>query len=215
MSQQRLIPRVREVLRRKHYNLETEKHYVKWIIEFIKYHKLRHPSEMAGKEIEAFLTSLAVEGQMTASTQNQAINALAFLYREVLELQLDDLYRYLRDHSPQTVPDAHPRDEMAATGRAGAAKPITVNTFRRSSAPSRPDLRGSDATYKALDRETPELIYSKQLPVRRGRLVKTNESDYAGPRKVESLQALLSELRDILDGNDKLKDETRFETFIH
>ena len=84
------MDRVREVIRTNHFSYSTEKTYISWIYRFIVYHHKRHPEEMGGKEIAYFLTSLAVERKVSASTQNQALNALAFLYKKVLKIPLGD-----------------------------------------------------------------------------------------------------------------------------
>ncbi len=81
----KLLDRVRAALRVRHYSPRTEESYVGWIRRFILYHGKRHPSSMGAGEVNAFLTSLAVEGNVSASTQNQALSALLFLYRSVLE----------------------------------------------------------------------------------------------------------------------------------
>lgn len=80
----RLLDRVRAALRRKHYSLRTEEAYVAWMRRYIHFHNKRHPQEMGVVEVEAFLTHLAVEQHVAASTQNQALSALLFLYTEVL-----------------------------------------------------------------------------------------------------------------------------------
>jgi len=80
----RLLDRVREAIRARHYSRRTEKAYVDWIKRYIFFHHKRHPMEMGAAEVTAFLTSLAVQGTVAASTQNQALSALLFLYREVL-----------------------------------------------------------------------------------------------------------------------------------
>jgi integron integrase len=85
----KLLEQVSDALRVKHYSYQTEKSYLLWICRFILFHNKRHPKEMGGEEINAFLTHLAVEGKVAASTQNQALSALLFLYREVLHLELD------------------------------------------------------------------------------------------------------------------------------
>jgi len=82
----KLMDQVREVLRYHHYAIRTEEAYVKWILRFIRFHGTRHPKEMGKREIEAFLSHLAINRQAAASTQNQAMNAILFLYREVLHL---------------------------------------------------------------------------------------------------------------------------------
>jgi integrase len=75
----------RDVIRRLHYSIRTEQTYVDWIRRFILFHRKRHPAEMGATEVETFLTHLAVQGKVAASTQNQALNAILFLYRQVLE----------------------------------------------------------------------------------------------------------------------------------
>jgi integron integrase len=95
----RLLDRVREVLRRRHYSIRTEQAYVAWIRRFILYHGKRHPQTMGAREVEAFLSHLAVARKVAASTQNQAFNALLFLYRDVLKQELgllDDVERAKR-----------------------------------------------------------------------------------------------------------------------
>lgn len=85
----KLLEQVSDVLRVKHYSYQTEKSYVQWIRRYILFHHKRHPKEMSGEEINAFLTHLAVDEKVAASTQNQALSALLFLYREVLHLELN------------------------------------------------------------------------------------------------------------------------------
>lgn len=83
-SQPRLLDRLRLALRSRHYSRRTEKTYLMWVRRFIFFHNVRHPAEMAEPEINTFLTHLAVEKRVSASTQNQALCALLFLYRHVL-----------------------------------------------------------------------------------------------------------------------------------
>jgi len=85
----RLLDQVRDAIRLKHYAYSTEKAYVYWAKRFILYHNKRHPKEMGENEIGEFLTHLAVEENVAASRQNQALSALLFLYREVLRKDLD------------------------------------------------------------------------------------------------------------------------------
>lgn len=92
----RLLDRMRLALRSKHYSRRTEKAYVAWTRRYILFHAKRHPSEMGAPEVEAFLSSLATEGQVSASTQNQALAALLFLYREVLGVDLPWLAEVVR-----------------------------------------------------------------------------------------------------------------------
>jgi len=85
----KLLDQVRDTIRLKHYSYGTEQSYVGWIRRYIMFHDKRHPREMGSEEIEAFLTFLAVDGQVSASTQNQAFSVLLFLYCSVLNLKLD------------------------------------------------------------------------------------------------------------------------------
>ena len=87
----KLLDQVRDAIRLKHYAYRTEETYVQWIRRYILFHNKRHPKEMGNAASEAFLTYLAVEGQVSASTQNQALSALLFLYREVLNLEISGI----------------------------------------------------------------------------------------------------------------------------
>ena len=107
----RLLDQVREAIRRKHYSIRTEEAYVSWIRRFILFHNKRHPREMGAPEIEAFLTHLAIERRVAASTQNQALSALLFLYREVLQIDLDLPLRAVRAKRPRRLPTVLTRDE--------------------------------------------------------------------------------------------------------
>ena len=84
----KLLDQVRDVIRRKHYSIRTERAYVDWIKRFIIYHGKRHPGEMAEEEVAEFLTHLARDLDVAASTQNQALSALLFLYKEVLKHEI-------------------------------------------------------------------------------------------------------------------------------
>ena len=101
----KLLDQVRDAIRLKHYAYRTEETYVQWIKRYILFHNKRHPNEMGTAEIEAFLTHLAVQGQVAASTQNQALSALLFLYHEVLEQEIAnvDAFRAKRTHYLPTV----------------------------------------------------------------------------------------------------------------
>ena len=110
----RLLDRVGEAIRVRHYNRRTEKAYLAWIRRYIFFHGKRHPAEMGAPELTHFLTSLAVDGKVAASTQNQALSALLFLYREVLEQHvpwLDDLVYAKRPHH---LPVVLTREEVRA-----------------------------------------------------------------------------------------------------
>ncbi len=84
----RLLDRVREAIRLRHYSRRTEKAYVHWTRRFVLFHNKRHPEQMGGPEVTAFLSSLASDEHVAASTQNQALAALLFLYRHVLGVEL-------------------------------------------------------------------------------------------------------------------------------
>ena len=107
-----LVDEVRGVLRARHYSLRTETAYLGWIKRFILANRLRHPSEMGLREVEGFLTRLAVEGQVASSTQNQALSALLFLYRDVLRLQMDWLEEVVRAKRSRRLPVVLARDEV-------------------------------------------------------------------------------------------------------
>lgn len=100
----RLFQRVRNKLRAKHYSYRTEQQYSAWIRRFILYHGTRHPQEMSGPEVEQFLTHLAVERRVAASTQNQALAAILFLYRQILEIDLPWLANVVRARRPARLP---------------------------------------------------------------------------------------------------------------
>ena len=100
----RLLDRVRDAIKRRHYTYRTEQSYVHWIRRFILYSGKRHPREMGKAEVEQFLTALAVERHVSAATQNQALNALLFLYRHVLELELGWLTDVVPAKRPQRLP---------------------------------------------------------------------------------------------------------------
>lgn len=113
-SSPRLLDRVRDALRVHHYSRRTERAYVAWIRRYILFHGKRHPAEMGAEEVSRFLTALAVEARVSASTQNQALAALLFLYAQVLGNRLpwlDDLVRATR---PRRLPVVLSRDEVRA-----------------------------------------------------------------------------------------------------
>src|SRR5260370_20725609 len=110
----RLLDRVRDAIRARHYSRRTEKAYVNWIKRYIFFHGKRHPAEMGAPEVTKFLTSLAVDGGVAASRQNQALSALLFLYREVLGVELPWLDDVLRAKPPPHLPVVLTRDQVAA-----------------------------------------------------------------------------------------------------
>jgi len=114
MSPSPLLQNLRNVIRRKHYSLRTEEIYVRWVKHYIRYHQLRHPAEMDESHVVQFLTHLAVDRQVSASTQNQALNALVFLYKRVLNRPLGSLAGAARAKSQQRLPVVFTRDEVVA-----------------------------------------------------------------------------------------------------
>jgi site-specific recombinase XerD len=97
-----------------HYSPRTEKAYVQWTLRYVRFHGLRHPREMAEHHINAFLTHLAVEDKVSASTQNQALSALLFLYRHVLEQEVGALGEIVRARRPNRLPAVLTREEVRA-----------------------------------------------------------------------------------------------------
>ncbi len=124
----RLLDQVREVIRFKHYSISTEDAYVQWIKRFIFFHGKRHPREMGVTEIEAFLTDLAVRGKVAASTQNQALNALVFLYQKVLHIELGE-FSAERARRPDRLPVVLTKAETA--NLLAAMKPGTIGLMAR------------------------------------------------------------------------------------
>lgn len=112
VSEPRLLERMRAALRTRHYSRRTEKAYVGWTRRYILFHDKRHPAEMGAQELERFLSSLATEGGVAASTQNQALAALLFLYREVLDLEVPWLADVVRAKRPVRLPTVLTRDEV-------------------------------------------------------------------------------------------------------
>ena len=109
----KLMDRVRYYLRLHHYAYSTEQTYTEWIKQYIFFHKLKHPENMRQKEIEEFLTYLAVERNVAVSTQNQALNALVFLYKKVLGIELDKTINAVRSKKPRKIPVAMTPNEVS------------------------------------------------------------------------------------------------------
>lgn len=109
----KLLDQVRDAIQLRHYSYRTEETYVQWIRRYILFHNKRHPIEMGKPEIEAFLTHLAVQRQVAASTQNQALSALLFLYREVLDREVAGVDA-IRAKRPQYVPTVLTKPEAIA-----------------------------------------------------------------------------------------------------
>ena len=153
----RLLDRVREAIRARHYSRRTEKAYVAWIRRYILFHGKRHPLEMGGPEVTRFLTSLAVEGHVAGSTQNQALSALLFLYREVLAQELPWLDDIVRAKRTARLPVVLTRDEVRAVSMVAHADAdtSTTSTFRGRSL--------NHVTLSVTDVERSQEFYSRLL----------------------------------------------------
>lgn len=112
VNKPKLMVQLREALRSRHYSRRTEQTYCLWVRRFIYFHDLRHPAEMAEPEINAFLTHLALKKKVSASTQNQALCALLFLYRHVLECEIGHLGDVIRARKPKRLPVVMTREEV-------------------------------------------------------------------------------------------------------
>ena len=110
----KLLERVRGKIRLKHYSIRTEQAYMDWIKRYILFHGKHHPKDMGAVEVEAFLTHLAVDRKVAASTQNQAKSALLFLYREVLSIELPWLDNVEQAKAPKRLPVVLTRAEVQA-----------------------------------------------------------------------------------------------------
>jgi integron integrase len=109
----RLIEQLRQALRCKHYSRRTEQSYSGWVRRFLRFHKMRHPAEMGEAEINAFLSHLALRRKVSASTQNQALSAILFLYKGVLKKDIKNLGDVIRARRPKHLPVVMTRDEVA------------------------------------------------------------------------------------------------------
>jgi len=113
MEKRKLLDIVRDKIRVKHYSIRTERNYIVWIKQYILFHNKTHPVDMGKKEIEEFLTFLAVKKNVAAGTQNQAFSALLFLYREVLGIDMSDQnIQALRAKERKRIPVVLTKDEV-------------------------------------------------------------------------------------------------------
>ncbi len=108
----KLLNQVRAVLRTQHYSYRTEKTYIEWILQYIRFHDIKHPAEMGAAEVQGFLSHLAVERQVAASTQNQALCALLFLYKKVLNVDLAWLDKFTPAKKSSRVPVVLTKEEV-------------------------------------------------------------------------------------------------------
>ena len=111
-SKSPFLDSVRGLIRVKHLSYRTEEAYLGWIRRFILFHDKRHPKDMGATEVQSFLTHLAVEGNVAASTQNQAFAALLFLYHQVLQTSLGKIEDVVRAKLPKRLPDVLTKDEV-------------------------------------------------------------------------------------------------------
>ena len=124
-SKPKLLDQVRQAIRLKRYSYRTEQSYVGWIKRFILFHDKRHPAEMGKAEVESFLTHLVIERNVAASTQNQALHALLFLYREVLDKPLPNVDA-IRAKKPKRLPVVLTQDEVKAVLKQLSGVPLLV-----------------------------------------------------------------------------------------
>ncbi len=110
--QPKLLDRVRLAIRVRHYSRRTEECYVGWVKRYVRFHRLRHPGELGATEVQRFLVALADQAKLSASSQTQALSALLFLYRDVLQQDLGPLDRAWRAKQPTRLPVVLDRDEV-------------------------------------------------------------------------------------------------------
>ena len=108
----RLLNQVRDVIRKKHYSIRTEQAYVNWIRQYMLFHRNRHPKDMGEKEISEYLSHLATDRKVAARTQNQALNAIVFLYKHVLRIDLGDFGHMERAKKPERLPTVMTKAEV-------------------------------------------------------------------------------------------------------
>ena len=114
MNKPKLMDLVREQIRLKHYSIRTEQAYTQWIRRFILFHNKRHPEEMGASEISSFLSYLAQRQSVAAGTQNQALNALVFLYKQVLDIDVQEIEGVVKAKRPERLPVVFTREEVRA-----------------------------------------------------------------------------------------------------
>ena len=125
-GQPRLLDRLRTAVRARHYSRRTEKAYAGWVRRYVVFSGLRHPSEMGAEEVTQFLNHLAVKGQVSSSTQNQALSAILFLYREVLKIDLPWMDGIVRARRPRHLPVVLTRVEVCEVFRHLEGVPLMV-----------------------------------------------------------------------------------------
>jgi integron integrase len=128
-SQPKLLEQVRDAIRARHYSLRTEETYIRWTKRFILFHGKRHPRDMGVQEVQQFLTHLAVDGHVAASTQSQALSAILFLYQQVLKQDIGWIDEVVRAKQPHRVPVVLTQDEVAAILRHVSGLPWIMATL--------------------------------------------------------------------------------------
>jgi integron integrase len=113
-SPPRLLDQMRENIRLRHYSLRTERSYMDWVRRYVRFHGLKHPRELGAEHVTAFLSSLANQRNVSASTQNQALAAILFLYRDVMRVELPWLHELTRARRPRKLPVVLTRTEVHA-----------------------------------------------------------------------------------------------------
>lgn len=119
----KLLDQVRDKIRLRHYSIRTEQSYLDWTKRYILFHNKKHPKDMGAPQVEAFLTHLAVKRNVAASTQNQALNAILFLYKEVLELELPRLKNIKRGKRSERLPVVFSKTDVLNRGGKGVLSP--------------------------------------------------------------------------------------------
>ncbi len=189
----RLLDRIRQQARLRHLSFRTEEAYVQWVRRFVVFHGRRHPRELGAVEIAAFLTHLAVDRHVTASTQGQALSALVFLYRQVLGLDVPDLDALVRARRPQRLPVVLTPEEVHALLEQLRGTPRLVASL----------LYGSGLRLlEALRLRVKDVDFS-----RRQILVRSGKGDR--DRAVPLPERLAPELRAHLDGVRRLHERDR------
>src|SRR5688572_32398166 len=126
-TRERLIPAVRRVMRTRHLSRLTEEAYVRWIVRYVRFHGMRHPRTLGEQEMREFLSHLATEQNVSASTQSQALAALLFLYLEVLRDPVPWIADVIRARRPHRLPVVMTRDEVRAVlGRMGGVSRLVA-----------------------------------------------------------------------------------------
>lgn len=155
MGERKLLDQVRDMLRLRHYSIRTEEAYIQWIRRFILFHDKTHPREIGEAEVTAFLTHLAVDKNVAASTQNQALSAILFLYQHVLGMSLEWLEGVVRARRPKRLPVVLTREEVRKlltlmSGTNGLMARLLYGTGMRVMEAMRLRVKDVDFSYKQI-----------------------------------------------------------------